>query len=141
VDAEHLTYDDKMKIRMKKAHNSCNAQMTSGWYEALKKYNIEEDDLCLFSFNKDEGRPVELLIVGLPAVAKEDDQEISYDQQISEDDQEVSEEQVLIEDGQEVSEDQEKIEDVQDNPDEDMEKIWRRGMSKNYNNCFQLENY
>jgi hypothetical protein len=127
VDAEHLSCNDKIKIRMKKAQNSCNAQMTSGWYEAMKKFKIEEDDICLFSFNKNEGRPLEVLIVGLPAVHKEDDQEISDDQQISED-------------GQEVSEDQENIEDVQDNPEEDMEKIWRRGMSGNYNNCFQLEN-
>jgi hypothetical protein len=101
--------------------------MTSGWFEAVKKYKIEKDDICLFSFKKDEGRPLELLILGLPSVAKEDDQEISDHQQISEDDQE-------------VSEDQEKIEDAQDNPEEDMEKIWRRGMSENYNNCFLLEN-
>jgi hypothetical protein len=127
VDAEHMTCDEKIKIRMKKAQNSCNAQMTSGWFEAVKKYKIEEDDICLFSFNKDEGRPLELLIVGLPAVPKKDDQEISDHQQISEDDQE-------------VSEDQEKIEDVEDNPEEDMEKIWRRGMFENYNNCFLLEN-
>jgi hypothetical protein len=43
-----------------------NAHMTSGWHEAIRKYNIRKGEIILFYFTPKKKGQLDLLIVGLP---------------------------------------------------------------------------
>jgi hypothetical protein len=40
--------------------------MTSGWHEAVRKYNIRKGEIILFCFTPKKKGQLDLLIVGLP---------------------------------------------------------------------------